>query len=262
MDLYYKTIEFLEVHFFSGYNVLNTLIYSLILILIIFGLIKLFKKLEKNPEELIFYLIPFILTGSLIRAFVDNNILLYSWFLITPGIYFIIGATAIISLLIGIFLEKKLNINYKKTLISIGLILLIPNLILINRINIIPILEIVTVWIILTALFFIIGKFSHLYKNKNNLAIISAHLFDGSSTFVAVDLYGFSEQHILPNFIYKETLTALSIFPLKIIVISLALYIIEKYVDDDTIKGLLKLSIFILGLAPGLRNIITLALSI
>ncbi|MDR1819943.1 MAG: DUF63 family protein [Methanobrevibacter sp.] len=262
MDLHYQIIEFLEIHFFSGYNILNTLIYSLILILIIFGLIKLFKMLEKNPEELIFYLIPFILTGSLIRAFVDNNILLYSWFLITPGIYFIIGTISIISLLIGIHLEKKLNISYKKTLISIGLILLIPNLVLINRINIIPISEIISIWVILTLFFFIIGKFSYLYKDKNNLAIISAHLFDGSSTFVAVDLYGFSEQHILPNFIYKETLTAFSIFPLKIIVISLALYVIEKYVVDSTIKGLLKLSIFTLGLAPGLRNIVTLALSI
>ena len=26
-----------------------------------------------------------------------------------------------------------------------------------------------------------------------------AHLFDASSTYIAVDFYGYSEQHVLPN---------------------------------------------------------------
>ncbi|MDR3291206.1 MAG: DUF63 family protein [Methanobrevibacter sp.] len=260
MDLYFKVIEFLKIYFFSGYTLLNTIIYGIMLVLIIFGLIKLFKKLGKDPTELIFYVIPFIFIGSCIRAFVDNGILPYNWFLITPGIYFIVGSTTILSLLLGIYFEKKRNINYKKVLFLIGIILLIPIFVGINRINIISSLEIIAIWTVLTILFFLIGKFFYLYKDKYNLAIISAHILDGSSTFVAVDLYGYSEQHVIPNLIYKETLTAVSIFPLKIIVISLSLYVIEKYVDDDVIKGLLKLAIFILGLAPGLRNLLTLFL--
>ncbi|MDR2830484.1 MAG: DUF63 family protein [Methanobrevibacter sp.] len=260
MDLHSQIIEFLKIYFFSGYTLFNTIIYSLILALIIIGLIKFFKKLEKDPTELIFYVIPFIFIGSCIRALVDNRILFYNWFLITPGIYFIVGSVTILSLLIGIYLEKKMNIDYRKILFIIGTTFLIPILTCINRVNLISILEIIAIWITLTILFFLIGKIFYLYKNKYNLAIISAHLFDGSSTFVAVDLYGFSEQHLIPNFIYKETLTAATIFPLKIIVITMVLYVVDKYVDDDVIKGLLKLSIFILGLAPGLRNLITLTL--
>ena len=49
--------------------------------------------------------------------------------------------------------------------------------------------------------------------------------------------------------------------PLKIIIITFALYITDKYIDDENINGLLKLTIFVLGLAPGLRNIITIAIS-
>ncbi len=47
-------------------------------------------------------------------------------------------------------------------------------------------------------------------------------------------------------------------FPLKIAVILGALYIIDKYIEDKTIANMLKLAIFILGLAPGLRNFLSL----
>jgi uncharacterized membrane protein len=47
-------------------------------------------------------------------------------------------------------------------------------------------------------------------------------------------------------------------YPLKIAVILFALYVIDTYVEDRTIKNMLKLAIFILGLAPGLRDFLTL----
>lgn len=50
-------------------------------------------------------------------------------------------------------------------------------------------------------------------------------------------------------------------YPLKIVLILLALYIIDKMIDDETSKNMLKLSIFILGLAPGIRNFTTLILA-
>ena len=108
------------------------------------------------------------------------------------------------------------------------------------------------------------GSFSlfdkNLYDGKINLSIISAHLFDASTTFIAVDYYGYFEQHVLPDFIYNLTGTAITMFPLKIIVISFGLYLVDKYIDDEIISGTLKLAIFILGLAPGLRNFLTLAI--
>ena len=85
-----------------------------------------------------------------------------------------------------------------------------------------------------------------------------AHLFNASSTFIAVSFYGYSEQHVLPNALYKLTGTALVMYPLKITVILFALYVIDTYVEDKTIKNMLKLAIFILGLAPGLRDFLTL----
>ena len=88
-----------------------------------------------------------------------------------------------------------------------------------------------------------------------------AHLFDASTTYVAVEYFNYYEQHVLPNALNQLFDTYLTLFPMKIIVIVAVLYIIDQYFDDLTIKNLLKLTVFVLGLAPGLRNILTMALA-
>jgi uncharacterized membrane protein len=85
-----------------------------------------------------------------------------------------------------------------------------------------------------------------------------AHLFDASSTYIAVDFYGYNEQHVLPNALTGLVGSAIVMFPLKIAVILGALYIIDTYIEDRTVANMLKLAIFILGLAPGLRNFLSL----
>lgn len=257
--------DFLATYFFSGYTLFNTIIYGLILIIAIFGIIKLFEYYEINPVDLIFPLIPFIFLGSGVRALVDNGIYPYSWALITPGIYFIVGGAAIITLLFSIYLQKWKNIDFRYTIFFVGIIIAIPNLINIHQLNLVAAAKILIIWGIFTAIFIIVGKFWHLfstdlYNGKINLSIISAHLFDASTTFIAVDYYGYFEQHVLPGSIYDLTGTAITMFPLKIIVISAGLYLIDRYIDDEIIAGTLKLAIFILGLAPGIRNFLSLAM--
>ncbi|KZX12542.1 hypothetical protein MBCUR_10320 [Methanobrevibacter curvatus] len=306
-------MDFFEKYFFSGYNIFNTLVYGILLIIAIFILIQFFKKIDKRPEKLIVAVIPFILMGSITRALVDNGIFEYSWFLITPGIYYIIGGLTIISLLLGLLIEKKIfnkinktnkeiietnnikknikknlknnlenklknnikksfktkirkniknKIDYRLIIFSLGLLGLIYVSINIHQLNFKVIVEVLLIWLILTGIFYILGKKIKIYRDKYNLSIISAHLLDATTTFIAVDFYGYIEQHVLPNLIYSEFSTATSIYPLKIIVISLAIYSIDKYIDDKTIKGLLKLAIFILGLAPAIRNLFTMAIGI
>jgi uncharacterized membrane protein len=252
--------QIIQTTFFSGYTVFNTLVYGIILVIILYFIYKLFKHLKINPSNIIYSLIPFIIFGSSIRALVDNNILPKTIFLITPGIYFLVGILAILTLLIGYYLSKTKNIDERYTISVIGIILAIYPILKINHMNLMPVINILIIWIIFTTIFFIIGKKWRLYKNKINLSIISAHLFDASTTFIAVDYFGYYEQHVLPNFIHTYIKTAATMFPLKIIIITLALYIIDKYIEDKTLNGLLKLTIFVLGLAPGLRNFITLSI--
>ena len=255
-------LDFLQGYFFSGYTIFNTLVYGAILVIFIFLIIKMFEYFDLNPIDLIFPLIPFILLGSGIRALVDNGIYQYSWFLITPGIYFIIGGLAILAIFIGLFIQKRVNFDYRYTIFIIGSILAIFNFLKIPSINFIAIFQILIIWIGLTLLFVVISKFWSLYKDKINLTILSAHILDASTTFIAVDFYGYWEQHVIPNTIYILSGTAITMFPLKIIVISLVLYLIHKYMDDNIVSNTLKLAIFILGLAPGIRNLLTVAIGI
>ena len=131
--------DFLANYFFSGYTAFNTLVYGIILVIIIFGIIKLFEHYTINPTDLIFPLIPFIFLGSGIRALVDNGVYPYIWALITPGIYFIVGGTVIIVLLFSIYIQKWSGINFRYIIFGIGLILSAPILISFFHLNLVVI---------------------------------------------------------------------------------------------------------------------------
>ena len=57
----------------------------------------MFKKLEIDPLSIFYSIIPFIFLGSSTRALVDNGILPKTVFLITPGLYILIGLLTIVS---------------------------------------------------------------------------------------------------------------------------------------------------------------------
>ena len=96
---------------------------------------------------------------------------------------------------------------------------------------------------------------------KIEFSIVLAHLFDASTTYVAVEYFNYAEQHVLPNALNHLFNTYLTLFPMKIIVRVTLLYIIDQYFVDLTIKNLLNVTVFGLGLAPGLRNILTMAIA-
>ena len=254
--------DFIQTTFFSGYTVFNTVIYTLILLIFIIAIIKMFKKIEIDPISIIYPIIPYIFLGSLIRALVDNGVYPKTVFLITPGLYILVGLITIASLLFSLFLYNRKDIDYRYTLSIIGVILLIPNIIMIPRLNIIPVIYVLITWIIASSIFVLISYIIPFFKDRINLSIISAHMFDASTTFVAVEFFNYSEQHVLANTLYQLFDTSITMFPMKIIVIVAVLYIIDQYFDDETVKSLLKLTVFVLGLAPGLRNFLTMAIGV
>lgn len=258
--------EFVMDNFFylhPGYTTFNTIIFGLILGIIILGIIKIFDKINKDPLDLIYPLIPIILFGSTSRALVDNHIYPRIHLLATPGIYIFIGILTIFLLIISIMIEKRANIQYSTVITIFGSITTIPNIILIiiHGINFGATLLELGLWIIISGIFVLLRNNIETLKNRGNLEVLSAHIFDATSTFVAMEFFGYYEQHVLPTFLINLSGTALIMYPLKIGVILLVLYIIDKEVNEETSNHMLKLAVYILGLAPGIRNFTTLILS-
>ena len=273
--------DIIQTTFFSGYTIFNTVVYTLILVIFILAIIKMFRKIEIDPISIFYSIIPFIFLGSSTRALVDNGIYPKTIFLITPGLYILVGMITIFSFLFSIYLFNKKGIDYRYTLLFLGILFSIPNIIFFSNVNFTAIAYVILTWIIVSIIFLAMAFFVLYIKNiivenngeknisntlekikkyKINFSILLAHLFDASTTYVAVEYYNYYEQHVLPNAINQLFDTYLTLFPMKIIVIVAVLYIIDQYFDDLMIKNLLKLTVFVLGLAPGLRNIFTMAI--
>ncbi|MBQ2961938.1 DUF63 family protein [Methanobrevibacter sp.] len=267
--------DIVQTTFFSGYTVFNTVVYTLILVVFILAIIKMFKRLEIDPLSIFYSIIPFVFLGSSTRALVDNGIYPKTVFLITPGLYVLVGLITIFSFLFCIYLYHKKDIDYRHSLFFIGVIFSLPNIIFFSNVNFAAMAYVLITWLISSAIFigfaflvlyiknnnlrFDVSQFAQkLKKYKINFSIVLAHLFDASTTYVAVEHFNYAEQHVLPNALNQLFDTYLTLFPMKIIVIVAVLYIIDQYFDDLTRKNLLKLTVFVLGLAPGLRNILTL----
>ncbi len=265
--------DIIQTTFFSGYTVFNTVVYTLILVIFVLAIIKMFKKLDINSISIFYAIISFIFLGSSTRALVDNGFYPKTVFLITPGLYILVGLITIASFLFSIYLFNKMEIDYRYTLFFLGIIFSVPNIILFSKINFTAIIYALITWIVASLIFMVIAFLVSYIMNKNshnaiekilhykiNFSIVLAHLFDASTTYVAVEYFNYYEQHVLPNAINQLFDTYLTLFPMKIIVIVAVLYIIDQYFEDQIIKNLLKLTVFVLGLAPGLRNILTMAL--
>lgn len=246
------------IYFGPGYNTLNTVVFGILLGVFVILIIRMFKYIDKDPKDLIISVLPFIFFGSSTRALVDNGIYPLSYWLITPGIYFITGFATIITLLFGVYIERKTSFDYRYFIFLVGMVICLPNILNINHINLIALGQVLGSWALVSSVFVLLRDKWSLIKDKFNLSVLIAQIFDASATFVAIDFYPYGEQHVLPNALIGFTGTAMVMFPLKIVIILLALYVIDSYIEDKTIKNMLKLAIFILGMSTGLRDLLSL----
>ena len=102
-----------------------------------------------------------------------------------------------------------------------------------------------------------------------NLAVLFAHFLDAAATFVGIDHFHYDEKHVLPSFLIDVTGTAAVMFPLKLLIVFAIVYMIDVYYKKEleesgfeNLQVLLKLAIIVLGLAPGMRDMLRLAMGV
>ncbi len=249
------------------YTLPATITYGLILVVAVYGTYKMLQKLkiEINRDFLI-ALLPFIIYGGSTRALRDYGISYQGNLFCSPPIYFFVFAITLGSLLLSrgfqIAVEKKYphRFHYHKTMFVIGFLFLLYNISLITIVNYFAfglILVMIGIW---AAIFFGIHYFKPKLLSFENAGIIVSHLFDASSSFVAIQFFGYYEQHVLPSFLINVFGGPWIMFPLKIIVVWIVLDVIDKEKGDKFFKNFLKIIILILGLALGTRDFITVAM--
>ncbi len=260
--------EFINENFLTPlchyYTTVGTITYGLILILAVLGTYKLLKKLKIKIDKRFFLaLLPFIIYGGWTRALRDYGLGIYgeSKLFCSPPIYFFVFVITLASLLLGLLIERKTKFSYHKTMMVIGVLFLLYDLSLTRIMNFFGfniIVILIGSWFFI---FYAIHKLKPKFLSLENAGIIISHLFDASSTFTALTFFGFYEQHVLPNFFIKTLgLGSWTMFPLKIGVVWIVLYYIDKSKEDKFLKKFLKIVILILGLALGIRDFLTVSM--
>ncbi len=191
----------------------------------------------------------------------------------TPGSYLLTFIIALVTLLISLVIQKYSKIKYWKIMFILGIIYSLWTIILLPISFLQPLTIIVPIfigWIVVLYGFsyllrtqWFTKKFPNNFFTKaltyENTGILNAHMLDATATFTALTYFGFIEQHVVPRLFIPLGGPAV-MFVLKLVVIVPVLYVIDQHKGDPNFKNLLKIAVLILGLAPALRDIITLLL--
>lgn len=126
--------------------------------------------------------------------------------------------------------------------------------------------------LVLTFLVFILGK----ALKKGSMAVIAmplslllflAQFLDGAATYRGIETYGYLEKHVLPTALIGLTGTAAVMLPLKFLMVLVIILILDILFKNDLAKypnlsNIIKFGVIFLGMAPGTRDTIRIALGV
>ncbi len=280
MTLISQLVDFFHKYFispmqnYSGYNIVNTLTYGIILGIAVLFIFRLLKKLDIDISDgFTKALTPFIILGPTSRALVDAGVYPREYWSISPGIWITIGLSTLGLILI---FKHILGKKWKKPFVGIGSVLVAINIVLIVRegVNLVPFVEVLIFFILVYSLIFGFTRLDfdlwYMKKLSNsikaNLMLFFAHIYDASTTFVGVDFHGYGEQHVLAGYLIELTGTAAVMYPLKLAFLIPVSLVLEELASKDEVDvmllNLVKLAVFTLGVGPGTRNLLRAAMGV
>jgi len=250
----------------TGYNVVNTLTYATILGIMALMVYKILKRLGIEYDNAFFRaLIPYMVFGAFTRALTDATIYPRTYLTVTPGIYVVTFAITFASLLI----THRLFKDWRRAFLYLGWALVGLDFIMLLA----HIYKIHFTWTVLKyfipALIISEGVIYLMAKKielvRENSYLFYAHFYDATTTFVGIQFMGYWEQHVLPRFLINLTGTAAVMYPLKLIILVIVLHLMKELQETENDKELMdfiKMVIFILGFAPGTRNLLRMLMGV
>lgn len=288
------TAAFNGINASEGYTMISEITYGIILIIALYYIYKLLKRLNVTIDwKFALALMPYIIFGPVGRVLEDTGYFgepLVYWF-ISPLIYLLIAFFAILFILLGYYLNKKLDskkFTINRVLFVGGLFFLIPSLALVSswilgfqwsetngvRFDVFLIVT-VLVSVIVGAVYFVArqkktdGNFLP-YTNPLNLAMLVGHLIDGITTYISIKdpfMMGLSYTEKHPA---SDALLNIwdPLFPIvKFVLILTVIYVFDILYKEElkeyiNLINLLKIGILILGFSPGLRGLLRVTMGV
>jgi len=257
----------------SGYNIVNTIVYGVLLVIGTYVLFKFLKKLGyKVDMRLLKASTPFILLIAVWHALTAAGVYPYGFWTTTPGLYLPVLILFLPLIILAKKTEdwKKWRYEYVYTGISTALLItqVIIFLTLAGSINPDAFWPVVFYTTISCLPFIALGRFWKPLKNQFNLFMILANMFDASVTHVSLTYYNYFEQHVIPNAIFNLFGgNSLSFYPWKLLVLGVVIYLLDngfkkEAKENKELTDFIKMVFIIYGLAIGMRGLLRLGLGV
>ncbi|AHF80499.1 DUF63 family protein [Thermococcus paralvinellae] len=250
----------------TGYNVVNTLTYAIILGIAALAVYKILKRLGIKYDNAFFRaLIPYMIFGAFTRALTDATIYPRTYLTVTPGIYVLTFAITFTALLIThkLFEDwRKVFLYFGWALVGFDFVMLLTHL---DKVHFtwIVLKYFIPAVIIAEGIIYLMTKKIELVRENSYL--FYAHFYDATTTFVGIQFMGYWEQHVLPRFLINLTGTAAVMYLLKFVTLMIVLYLMKELQETESDKELMdfiKTVVFILGFAPGTRNLLRMLMGV
>jgi uncharacterized membrane protein len=267
------------------YNVVDTLTYALILVAAVY---LLYRWLSTSTwlsdigfsidSTFILATLPYVILGGVMRVIEDTGMITgdFKYLLITPLIYFVLFFFTI-----GIlFLSRYLTLQgFTRHILSFYfwtgvLSVIVASLILVAWstthhgidlyvLSVIPLMA-VTATALVWSFMRYICKWEYV-RDPLYITLLFGQLFDASATSFGIDLHPalrYMEEHVVGSNLINLTGTAFVMFPLKLIVLFPAIYIMQMYRKEanPAFWHLVLLAMIVVGFAPGVRDMVRMVL--
>ncbi|MDD1664056.1 MAG: DUF63 family protein [Methanomicrobiales archaeon] len=262
------------------YNLVDTLTYAIILVLSVY---LVYRWLRHSGVALngpfVIATIPYVVLGGLLRVVEDTGMIQSDlrFLLVTPLIFFVVFFIAAGSLVLSRALGKKGLVPSFLTFyggIGAGASVMVASLLVwfglarttIDLVVLISILLIATVTsLAVMALLQMAFRWEYARDPLYRLLIIG-QMLDASATGYGIDFgpIPYQEVHVVGSTLINWTHTAFSLFPLKLLVVIPAIYVLEMYRREGNreFANMVLLAMIVVGLAPGVRDMVRMVLHV
>jgi len=267
------------------YNIVDTLTYAIILVLGVYLLYRWMSQSTwlsdigfKIDTKFILATLSYVVLGGLLRVVQDTGMVTgnLQFLLVTPLIYFVLFFFTISMLFLSRYLTLQgFTRNFLTFYTFAGIMSAFVTLLVLfawginyTTVDLIILAIIPLMAITATALVWAFMRYVLRWKYVTDplyLTLIFGQLLDASATSYGIDLHPsvkYVEQHVVGSGLIELTHTAFVMFPLKLVVLFPAIYIMELYRKEanPAFWHLVLLAMIVVGLAPGIRDMMRMVL--